>query len=115
MPKKLHEALVNHKMRTGGHGHVFVSKNTGNAYRCRKHFITWLCERAGVRKFNYHGIRGLCASLLAAEGVPMKEIQHILLHASMTTTDRYIKRIVGTSDILANAFDNFENMGPQQR
>lgn len=109
MPNKLHEALVDHKLRTNGRGHVFVSKNTGEAYRCRKHFIIRLCDKAGVRRFNYHGIRGLCATLLSAGGVPMKEIQHILMHTSMTTTDRYIRRLGGTSDILAAAFDRFEN------
>lgn len=38
----------------------------------------------------------------------MKEIQHILLHSRMTTTDRYIRRIGGTSDVLAAAFDRFD-------
>lgn len=40
----------------------------------------------------------------------MKEIQHVLMHSSMTTTDRYIyiRRLGQTSDVLAAAFDNFE-------
>ena len=108
MPSKLHDALVSHKLRTGGRGHVFRSKTTGDAYRDRKHFVSRLCEKAGVKPFNFHGIRGLCASLLAAGGVPMKEIQHVLLHSSMVTTDRYIRRIGGVSDILAAAFDRFD-------
>ena len=108
MPARLHDALVDHKLHTGGHGSVFKSKKTGGAYVCRKHFVMRLCERAGVKPFNYHGIRGLCASLLAAGGVPMKDIQHVLLHSSMVTTDRYIRRIGGTSDILAAAFDRFD-------
>lgn len=108
MPARLHDALVEHKLRTGGRGHVFRSKNTGEAYHDRKHFVTRLCRRAGVKPFNFHGIRGLCASLLAAGGVPMKDIQQVLLHSSMVTTDRYIRRIGGTSDILAAAFDRFD-------
>lgn len=108
MPSRLHDALVAHKLTSGGHGHVFTSPRTGEAYKCRKHFVTRLCQRAGVRRFNFHGIRGLTATLLADGGVPMKEIQHILLHASMTTTDRYIRRIGGTNDMLAAAFDRFE-------
>lgn len=112
MPSRLHEALVDHKLRTGGHGHVFRSRNTGEAYVDRKHFVRRLCEKAGVKPFNFHGIRGLCASLLAAGGVPMKDIQTVLLHSSMVTTDRYIRRIGGTSDILAAAFDRFDE---QQR
>lgn len=108
MPEKLYEALCNHKLRTGGCGHVFTSKTTGEAYGQRSRFIRRLCDRAGVKHFNYHGIRGLCASLLAEGGVPMKEIQHILLHSSMTTTDRYIRRLGGANDMLAAAFDRFE-------
>lgn len=108
MPAKLHDALVAHKLASGGHGHVFTSQHTGEAYKCRKHFITRLCHRAGVRRFNFHGIRGLTATLLAGEGMPIKEIQHVLLHASMSTTDRYIRRIGGADDMLAAAFDRFE-------
>lgn len=108
MPAKLHDALVAHKLASGGQGHVFTSQHTGEAYKCRKHFITRLCHRAGVRRFNFHGIRGLTATLLAGEGMPIKEIQHVLLHASMSTTDRYIRRIGGADDMLAAAFDRFE-------
>ena len=108
MPSRLHDALVDHKIRTGGKGHVFTSKRTGEAYHDRKHFVLRLCERAGVTPFNYHGVRGLCATLLAAGGVPMKDIQQVLLHSSMVTTDRYIRRLGGTSDILAAAFDRFD-------
>lgn len=109
MPTKLHEALCNHKMRTQGSGPVFTNKRTGEAYVHQSRFVRNLCIRASVKVFNYHGIRGLCASLLAEGGVPVKEIQHILLHSSMTTTDRYIRRLGGTSDILAAAFDRFDN------
>lgn len=108
MPAKLHEALCAHKLRGDGRGHVFISRATGEAYKDRKHFITRLCDRAGVKRFNFHGIRGLCASLLAQGGVPMKEIQFVLMHSSMTTTDRYIRRLGHTSDVLAAAFDSFE-------
>jgi len=108
MPKRLHDALCAHKVRTGGRGHVFVSKRTGQPYAHRNKFIHNLCQRAGVKPFNYHGIRGLCASLLAEGGVPMKEIQHVLMHSSMTTTDRYIRRLGGTNDVLGAAFDKFE-------
>lgn len=108
MPAALHEALVAHKLATGGRGHVFTSRNTGKPYKCRKHFIETLCRRAGVTPFNFHGIRGLCASLLARGGVPVKEIQTVLMHSSITTTDRYIRRIGGTADMLAAAFDAFD-------
>ena len=108
MSARLHDALVEHKLRTGGRGHVFQNPKTGEALKDKKHTFTRLCDKAGVRRFNFHGIRGLCATLLAAGGVPMKEIQHVLLHSSMTTTDRYIRRIGGANDMLAAAFDRFD-------
>lgn len=109
MPQRLHDALAMHKLKTGPTGHVFKSRSTGEAYKDRRHFVTRLCDRARVKPFNFHGIRGLCASLLAHGGVPMKEIQHVLMHSSMTTTDRYIRRLGQTSDVLAAAFDSFED------
>lgn len=92
----------------GNRGHVFTSRTTGEPYKCRKHFIETLCRKTGVQPCNFHGIRGLCASLLARGGVPVKEIQTVL-HSSITTTDRYIRRIGGTADILTAAFDAFDD------
>lgn len=108
MPDKLYNALSTYKQNCIGTGHVFRSRSTGEAYVDRKHFVTKLCKRAGVKRFNFHGIRGLCATLLARENVPMKQIQGVLMHANMTTTDRYVRRIGGATDILLTAFDSFE-------
>ena len=85
MPGRLYEELVSLKLRSSGTGAMFRSKRTGKAYVNRKHFIRRLCERAGVTPFGYHGIRGLCATLLSSDGVPPKEIQTILMHSNLTT------------------------------
>lgn len=50
----------------------------------------------------------LLLALLVAGGVPMKDIQHVLLHSMMTTTDPYVRWIGGTSDMLATTFDRFD-------
>lgn len=102
------KGFVAYRSRCSGTGNVFVSKNTGEAYVDRKHFVTKLCKRAGVKQFNFHGIRGLCATLLAQNNVPMKQIQSVLMHSNMMTTDRYIRRIGGVSDELVRAFETFE-------
>ena len=92
----------------GFHIEYVFSKVNGEPYIERNHFIVRLYKSPCVKAFNYHGIRGLCVSLLAEGGVAMKDIQHILMHSNMTTTDRYIRRLGGTNDVLASIFDSFD-------
>lgn len=108
MPERLYDALARHRSANGGSGFVFRSKRTGEQYVTRTQWLVRLCKRAGVQHFNYHGIRGLCATLLAANGASMKEIQGVLMHSNMLTTDRYIRSIGGASNRLLDAFSAFE-------
>ena len=62
-------------------------------FQYRQHFLKNLCEKAGVEKFGFHGIRHLFASTLAARNVPLVEIQFMLRHSALMTTQRYIRRI----------------------
>jgi integrase len=107
MSNALYDALAEHKMRCSARQSefVFVSKTTGDPYGNRKHFVERLCTRAGVKKFGYHGIRGLSATVIAQVGIPLPKIQAILRHASMTTTERYVRSLGITSDRLSEAFD----------
>jgi integrase len=52
-----------------------------------------LCKKARVTAFGIHAIRHLTASILAKQNVPMVEIQAILRHRALATTERYIKRL----------------------
>ncbi|MDD2307899.1 MAG: tyrosine-type recombinase/integrase [Prolixibacteraceae bacterium] len=52
-----------------------------------------ICVEAGVKPFGFHGIRHLFASILAAQNVPLVEIQYMLRHTSLATTQRYIHRL----------------------
>lgn len=45
-----------------------------------------LLERNGLRHIRYHDLRHSCASLLLANGVPMKQIQEWLGHSDFSTT-----------------------------
>ena len=45
-----------------------------------------LLEKNGLRRIRYHDLRHSCASLLLANGVPMKQIQEWLGHSVFSTT-----------------------------
>lgn len=45
-----------------------------------------LLRKNGLRKIRYHDLRHSCASLLLANGVPMKQIQEWLGHSDFSTT-----------------------------
>jgi integrase len=46
-------------------------------------------ERAGIKNFHFHDLRHTFASWLAMRGRPLKEIQELLGHKSITQTERY--------------------------
>ena len=46
-----------------------------------------LLKKHGLRKIRYHDLRHSCASLLLANGVPMKQIQEMAtVHSDFSTT-----------------------------
>ena len=45
-----------------------------------------LLEKNGMRHIRYHDLRHSCASLMLANGVPMKQIQEWLGHSDFSTT-----------------------------
>jgi integrase len=87
------EWLLRHQKKSSNlKEQVFVS------YRClpyeyRQHWLKKVCEEAGVKPFGFHGIRHLFASILAGQNVPLVEIQFMLRHTSLATTQRYIHRL----------------------
>lgn len=56
----------------------------------KPHYVTEsfpkLLEAKGMRQIRYHDLRHSCASLLLANGVPMKQIQEWLGHSDFSTT-----------------------------
>ncbi len=72
---------------------VFPNPRTGTAYFERAPWMPRLCGLAGVRPFGLHAIRHLTASILAQQNVPLVQIQQILRHKRLTTTERYIRSL----------------------
>ena len=81
--------------------HVFINLNPvkpnlcyyGKPFTKRRNFTKRLCERAGVKYFDYHSIRHLTAIVLYRAGCTVGHIQTVLRHKNPTTTERYLKRL----------------------
>jgi integrase len=63
-----------------------------------------LLEHNGLRKIRYHDLRHSCASLLLANGVPMKQIQEWLGHRVHKNT-QLIKTLILSDFRRLNKFD----------
>ena len=84
---------------------MFVfSREDGQPFTTRQHYMKHLCKRAGVTPFGFHGIRHLTASILAKAGVDIPTIQTILRHKSPNTTARYIRSLGFVDNTLAEVF-----------
>lgn len=96
LDSRLMDPLQEHYRVTGCQEYVFVNMHGSSdssywqPYTQRRFWLPNLCAAAGVKEFGFHGIRHLCASMLAAENVPLVDIQRHLRHRNLTTTQRYI-------------------------
>lgn len=96
MQDELAALLKCHREETGHTGWVFVNWLDENRERYapfteRNHWLARLCRMAGVQPFGLHGLRHLFASILAGNpNVPLVEIQRMLRHTSLNTTQRYV-------------------------
>lgn len=94
-------ALTEHLGRLSGGVWVFPNPRTGKPYVDRKRWMERLCASAGVRPFGFHALRHLAASIMADHAVPMVQIQQVLRHKRMTTTERYIRSLSGCRGAVA--------------
>jgi len=62
-------------------------------YIYRQKWLNRLCQNANVQPFGLHGIRHLSASILVRAKVSLLDVQTILRHVNLTTTQRYIHRL----------------------
>lgn len=75
-------------------------------------------NRAGIDKIRFHDLRHTYASLLLANGAPMKYVQHQLGHSSITMTmDLYTHLLPEVNDKCVNLLNSIVNQAiePQVR
>lgn len=71
-------------------GLVFTRKDGQVLYdAATTRWIRKACDRAGVRRVGWHLLRHTFASRVVSRGVPIRTLQKLLGHASITTTERY--------------------------
>lgn len=67
-------------------------------------------NRAGIDKIRFHDLRHTYASLLLANGAPMKYVQHQLGHSSITMTmDLYTHLLLEVKDKCVNLLNSIVN------
>jgi integrase len=62
------------------------------------HALEWACIKAKIPRFSAHAFRHTSASWALEDGVPLKDIQARLVHASAGTTERYLHRLAGARE-----------------
>ncbi|MDR2549463.1 MAG: site-specific integrase [Desulfobulbus sp.] len=87
------EWLMRHQKKGGNPNEPVFISHWNLVYKYRLHWLKRVCSKAKVKPFGFHGIRHLFASILASENVPLVEIQYMLRHTSLSTTQRYIHRL----------------------
>lgn len=92
MTDELYQELLQLRQGTTSQ-YVFPNPDTGKAYLERNHWMPRLCRKAGVKAFGLHAIRHLTASILAKSGISAFDIQAILRHKKLSTTERYLHRL----------------------
>ena len=73
--------------------YVFTNPVTEESYTYRSKFLRNLCKKAKVRYFSFHAFRHLGASLLAESNVSLFDIQKLLGHSRLSTTDGYLRSL----------------------
>lgn len=92
MTEDLYNALLVHRQDAINEW-VFPDPQTELPYFQRTKWMGRLCKLAKVKHFTLHAIRHLTASILIKEDVPLIDIQAILRHKHLTTTEKYTHRM----------------------
>jgi integrase len=81
-------------------------------YHQKKSTMDKLCRKAGVKRFGFHAIRHHVASAVADTGkASLAQIQKLLRHKRVSTTDNYIKTLDPELRQVSNILDELMRFG----
>lgn len=93
-----------------------VNGNYQSADNLAKRRFLPALSRAGIDKIRFHDLRHTYASLLLANGAPMKYVQHQLGHSSITMTmDLYTHLLPEVNDKCVNLLNSIVNQTIEQQ
>lgn len=75
-------------------------QHKGKPYTENRGFPQTLCDKAEVKRFGCHGIRGLTASIMAKHDIPMIYIRDTLRHKNLRITEKYVRGLDSVRDHL---------------
>ena len=102
--------LFNNLAKSERIGYIFINPETGLPYKSIKKSWKSAVKVAGIENFMFHDLRHTYASLLLANGAPMKYVQHQLGHSSITMTmDLYTHLLPEVNDKCVNLLNNIVN------
>lgn len=104
MTKELKKVLSDKKKNSKSE-YLFCDEY-GEPYKYRQHLLRRLCRRTNIKKFGFHAIRHLSASILAHEGTDIPTIQYILRHKNLHTTSRYLHKLGITENVMDSVFSD---------
>lgn len=90
MPVPLIELLQPRCQDKDGGSYVFTNEKTSDKYFDMNTVLPRLCKRAGIKPFTFHAIRHYGASYLAQHGYSAKDMQQLLGHSELRTTEIYL-------------------------
>ncbi len=76
-------------------------------YQCLNRFTERLCEKAKVKRFGFHQLRHLAASILKQNGHNIASLQKFLRHESQKTTEIYAGFIDTSTKEQTDYLDDF--------
>lgn len=89
--------IIEHRWNNRNKSTPYVFHNEDGSkytYHQKGHIMEKVCEKAYVKHFGFHAIRHHVASILADSGkTSLSQIQKMLRHKRITTTDNYIKTL----------------------
>jgi integrase len=85
------EAILSQQAGKGKFEYVWINPRTGDRYKNINKAFNIIRRAAGVPTFHIHGLRRQFATTLANMNTNSGVIRELLNHASITTTEKYIK------------------------